>query len=381
MVKISVIVPVYNCEDYIEESINSILNQTFKDIEIICVDDGSSDNSLNILNKLASNDARLKVYSQENQGSSVARNYALKKGTGDYIYFFDADDYLVEDCLEKIYYNAVNNDSEIVIFYFDQYKGNIFFNHSKINIEKEFPEADFNNFTFNFHDYRKLAFIGPFAPWFKLYKKEFLDKYDYLEFPINLNHNDVVFHLKTILKASKISFVPEYLYHYRADNPNSISNTRLKKYEDIFSIIQIVEDFLKSEDLFVEFKKEFDFFKVNRITYEITGRPNNYFYLAKEELSLINLDNDLLSKNALFKVNSILNSNSIEEYNHLIEINRLKNKTEKLSKTNKQLKGQNKKLKDQNIKLKGQNKDILNSRSWKITKPLRMFEKLFNRIK
>ena len=108
MVKISVIIPVYNCEDYIEESVNSILNQTFKDIEVICIDDGSSDSSLNILNKIGDNDSRLKVHTQENQGSSVARNNALKLVSGDYVYFFDADDYLVEDGLEKLYNNAIN---------------------------------------------------------------------------------------------------------------------------------------------------------------------------------------------------------------------------------------------------------------------------------
>ena len=92
MVKISVVIPIYNCEEYLEESIRSILNQTFKDIEIVCVDDGSTDNSLDILNKLASDDSRLKVFSQENQGSSFARNNALRKVSGDYVYFFDADD-------------------------------------------------------------------------------------------------------------------------------------------------------------------------------------------------------------------------------------------------------------------------------------------------
>ena len=91
MVKISVVIPIYNCEEYLEESIRSILNQTFKDIEIVCVDDGSTDNSLDILNKLASDDSRLKVFSQENQGSSFARNNALRKVSGDYVYFFDAN--------------------------------------------------------------------------------------------------------------------------------------------------------------------------------------------------------------------------------------------------------------------------------------------------
>ena len=213
MVKISVIVPVYNCEDYIEESIGSVLNQTFKDIEIVCIDDGSSDNSLNILEKLKCTDSRLKVFSQENQGSSVARNNALEKVTGDYVYFFDADDYIVEDCLERIYDNAIANDSDIAIFNFDIYEEDVYIKHSKIDIGKKFSGVDFNDFTFNYNDYRQLAFKSPFAPWFKLYKKEFLEKYDCLKFPDNLNHNDLPFHVMSILKASKISYLGEYLYH------------------------------------------------------------------------------------------------------------------------------------------------------------------------
>lgn len=380
MVKISVIVPVYNCEDYIEESIKSILNQTFEDIEIISIDDGSADNSLNILKEIESNDSRLKVFSQENQGSSVARNNALKKVQGDYVYFFDADDYIVEDCLEKIYDNALKNDSDIVFFKYDQYKDDRFFKHFGLDIEEQFPDADFEDFTFNCYGYRLRAFRGPFAPWFKLYKKEFLEKNNF-EFPVNLNHNDVPFHLKTFLKASRISFVDEYLYHYRIDNPNSISNTRLKNYKDIFSIIHIVEDFLKDERLLEEFKKEFDYFKINRITYEISGRPEDYFSIAKEELSSTNLNNDLLSKNVLFKAESILNSNSLEEYNSKIEIYNLSNQNKSLSNNNEQLKNENKNLKEDLDKYQKKNKEILDSNSWKITKPLRAFNKKFKRNK
>lgn len=375
MVKISVIVPVYNCEDYIEESIKSILNQSFKDIEVICVDDGSTDDSLNILKELSMQDTRLKVFTQENQGSSVARNNALEKSSGDYIYFFDADDYIVDDCLEKVYSNAINNDSDIVLFKYDEYKEESFLNHSKKDIEKQFPKTDFNNFTFNCQDYRIRAFKGPFAPWFKFYKKEFLDKYDF-EFPPNLNHNDVPFHVKTILKASKISFIPEYLYHYRIDNPNSISNTRLKRFSDIFSIIQIVENFLKEENLFEEFKKEFEYFKINRITYEIKGRSNEYFLVAKKELSKINSYNDLISKNVFFKFETIINSNSIEEYNYKVEINNLKKKNEKLSKKIKKLNRENKELKIENKELKKKINEILNSKSWKLSQPLRKVKRI-----
>ena len=382
MVRISVIVPVYNCEDYLEESLGSLLNQTFKDIEIICIDDGSNDNSLDILKNIASSDSRIKVFTQENQGAGAARNYGMKKASGDYIYFFDADDFLEKDALEKAYSNAIKNDSDIVFFKFDQYKDNRFFAHSGPNLEIQFAGADFDSFTFDWHDYRRGPFTGPFAPWLKIYKKEFLDAHECFKFPNGLNHNDVPFHVMTFLKASKISFIPEHLYRYRIDNAGSITNNRLKKYDHIFRIINMVEDFLLSEDYMEEFKKEFDYFKANRITYEIYGRPEEYFYLAKEELKSVDLSNELLPNDTSLKANTILSSNSLEEYNYKIkandEINGLKRENKSLGEETNGLKRENKSLSDENKRLneklqksKSRNREILNSKSWKITEPLR----------
>lgn len=388
MVRISVIVPVYNCEDYLEESLGSILKQTFNDIEVICIDDGSTDDSLGILNEMASSDSRIQVFPQENQGAGAVRNYGMKKASGDYVYFFDADDYLLKEGLEKAYSNAIRNDSDIVFFKFDQYKDNKFLTHSGPYIEHQFKGADFDNFTFDWHDYRTGPFTGPFAPWLKLYKKEFLDAYDCFRFPNDLNHNDVPFHVMTFLKASKISFVPEHLYRYRIDNAGSITNNRLKKYDHIFRIIQIVEDFLLSEDYMEEFKREFDYFKANRITYEMYGRPEEYFYLAKEELKSVDLGNGLLSNDTSFKANTILSSDSLEEYNYKIkvneEINSLKRENKSLADEINSLKGKNKSLMDENKSLnekfeksKTKNREILNSKSWKITGPLRRLRKKF----
>ena len=388
MVRISVIVPVYNCEDYLEESLGSILKQTFNDIEVICIDDGSTDDSLGILNEMASSDSRIQVFPQENQGAGAVRNYGMKKASGDYVYFFDADDYLLKEGLEKAYSNAIRNDSDIVFFKFDQYKDNKFLTHSGPYIEHQFKGADFDNFTFDWHDYRTGPFTGPFAPWLKLYKKEFLDAHECFRFPNDLNHNDVPFHVMTFLKASKISFVPEHLYRYRIDNAGSITNNRLKKYDHIFRIIQIVEDFLLSEDYMEEFKREFDYFKANRITYEMYGRPEEYFYLAKEELKSVDLSNGLLSNDTSFKAKTILSSNSLEEYNYKIkvneEINSLKRENKSLADEINSLKGKNKSLMDENKSLnekfeksKTKNREILNSKSWKITGPLRRLRKKF----
>jgi glycosyltransferase involved in cell wall biosynthesis len=389
MVKISVIVPVYNSEDFIEESLGSIINQTFKDIEIICVDDGSTDDSLKILNRLASSDSRIKVFSQENQGASVARNNGLKKVSGEYVYFFDADDYLLEDGLEKVYANAINNDSDLVIFNFDIYDGDVLLRHSKLDIAQKFSGVDFNHFTFNYKDHRKLAFNGPTSLWYKLYKRELLDRGDCFEFPVGIIHNDIPFHVKAILMASKISYVDEYLYHYRTDNPNSISNNRLKRYKDIFCNIAIVEDFLKSKDLLEDLREEFDYLKADQISYQIRGRDNRYFEIAKEWLSDVDLDdNQYIYPNLHFKVSSILNSNSIEEYNYKMELKSLNNRIDRLSKENEKLKNENKKLKedllktnkksrDDLLKANDKNKEILDSNSWKITEPLRKLRQFF----
>lgn len=112
--KISVIVPVYNTEKYLAESLDSVIRQTFKDIEIICVDDGSTDNSSNILSKYAKKDSRIKVISQKNQGVITARNNAIKQAEGDYIYTLDSDDVIDETTLEKSYKAIIAGKGDII---------------------------------------------------------------------------------------------------------------------------------------------------------------------------------------------------------------------------------------------------------------------------
>ena len=396
MVEISVILPIYNCERYIEKSINSILNQTFEDFEIICVDDGSNDNTPEILNRMASSDSRIKVYSQENQGASVARNNALKEVTGNYVYFFDADDYLVEEGLEKMHDNALNNDSDIVIFRFSYYQDNEFIRHDRnFELEKFFTDVDFNNFSFHWSDIREYILrVNVFAPWFKLYKKEFLDKYDCFEFPPGLEYNDVPFQIETILKSSSISFIPEFLYQYNRNNPISITNNPKNGGKDIFSIVDIVENFLRDEGLFEELEDDFYLFKVKMITRHMDVNTQEYLDLAKKELAAIDLENNELIKNVyLYRAESVLDSKFPEEYHYKQEIYKLNKKIKKLNKNNKKLKNENKKfdkeikklnennekLKNENKKLNKKNREILNSNSWKITKPLRKLKQSIKR--
>ncbi len=374
MAKISVVIPVYNAEEFLNDSLSSVLNQTFDDIELICVNDGSKDNSLNILKKFAEEDERIKIIDQENAGCGAARNRALDEVSGDYIYFFDPDDYILPDAFERLYNNAKNNQSDIVLFKVAKFRDGepIDYSQPGFEFEKDFPsDVNFEELSFNYKDVKRHVLNSAFAPWTKLYKSEFINSYDDFRFPVNLPFDDVPFHVKSMLRASRISFVPDYLYHYRLSNPNSVNNTSTNAIF-IMDIIDMVEDFLKENNFFDEFIKEFYLFKVNQIFYYIqTANLEEYYQRARTELLKVredmashNLDDDILAKWHLEYFEFIYASNTLEEYKLNLKVNQLK-------KQNKKLKKQNKMLKKECNDLKKLNKEISGSKSWKITKPLR----------
>ena len=115
MVKVSVIVPAYNVEGYINDCLESLVNQTLKEIEIIVVNDGSTDRTSEIISKFSAKDSRMKIINQENQGLSAARNNGMQQATGEYIGFVDSDDYIDLDFYEKLYEAAKTNDADISV--------------------------------------------------------------------------------------------------------------------------------------------------------------------------------------------------------------------------------------------------------------------------
>ena len=114
MVKVSIIVPVYNVENYIERCLKSLVNQTLKDIEILIINDGTPDNSIEICEKYAKNDNRIKIFNKENEGLGLTRNYGIERATGEYIAFVDSDDYVTLDMCENLYNAAIENNADIV---------------------------------------------------------------------------------------------------------------------------------------------------------------------------------------------------------------------------------------------------------------------------
>ena len=373
---ISVIIPVYNASEFLHESIPSVLEQSLKEIELICVNDGSGDNSLEILNEFSKNDSRIRIIDQENAGCGAARNRALDEACGDYVYFFDPDDYISKNAFKQLYDNALKNDSDLVIFKIARFREGEEVNYSApgFDLGKVFDDVDFENFSFTYKDIKRFVLNSSFAPWTKLYKREFLDKYDDFRFPTNIAFDDTPFHVQSMLRASKISFIPEFFYFYRF-NPNSINNTSSNGI-DIFEICNIVERFLKKENHFDEFFEEFKLFKITQIfNYLLSTDTEEYFQRAKEEFLAISLGpNHIVRQYLVDRFNLVIQSNSLEEYKtnlYELEIKGLKAKNDKLKKQNKKLKKENKELNNSLSEEKKLNQSILLSKSWKMTKYFR----------
>lgn len=384
--KISVIIPVYNASQFLHESIPSVLEQSLKEIELICVNDGSRDNSLEILNEFSKKDSRIRIIDQENAGCGAARNRALDEACGDYVYFFDPDDYISKNAFKELYDNAVKNDSDLVIFKIARFREGEEVNYSSpgFGLDKVFKDVDFENFSFTYKDVKKFVLNSSFAPWTKLYKREFLDKYDDFRFPTDIAFDDTPFHVQSMLRASKISFIPKFFYFYRF-NPNSINNTSSNGI-DIFEISNIIERFLKKENYFDEFYEEFKLFKIAQIfNYMLSTGTEEYFQRAKEEFSAISLgQNHLVKPHLVDRFNLVIQSDSLEEYKtklYGLEIDELTSKNDKLKNQNKELKKQNNQLKKSLSEEKELNQSILSSKSWKLTKHFRNVKEYVRRRK
>jgi len=231
-VKVSIIIPVFNNEDFIAKTLESAINQTLKEIEIILVNDGSTDKSLEIINKYKTFDSRIKIINQKNQGALFSRFEGIKIATGEYIQMVDGDDFLKIDCCEKLYKFAKKNSLDIVI---SDYQQN---NIRKNGLEEK---ATLNNIQ-----YLNLFFKNKSknAIWIKFFRRELL-KYSYKP-KQNFHLGDDIF-LTTVISANaqQIKKIDEVCIFYNT-NPNSIMNkSRLNKTFELFMLMMKLKIFLK----------------------------------------------------------------------------------------------------------------------------------------
>lgn len=209
MKKVSIIIPVYNSEKYISKCLDSVINQTYKNIEILVINDGSKDNSINILREYEKKDSRIIVIDKENEGVAKTRNMGIKKATGEYIMFIDNDDYIDADYVESFINSALLNDADIVIGGFKRVNivnGKILYKEKVVDKE-----------------YMKYKII---TPWARIFKKSFLIKNNIEYFSYGIGE-DIYFNLTAYDKSPVINYLKNYGYNWTY-NPESVSNTKHK---------------------------------------------------------------------------------------------------------------------------------------------------------
>ncbi len=301
--QISVIIPVYNTEDYLVQCMESIINQTFTDIEIICVNDGSTDNSRNILEKFALKDKRVFVINREKASGSAAlpRNIGLAQARGKYVMFLDSDDYFDVTMLEKLYYHAENMHSDLVVC--DNYRisaetGEIGVQYSELNY-KFIPNLK----TFSYKDIPDTIFqITNTAPWHKFVLRDLLVATQ-LKFQLNTPILDDVFFVDALMiSAKKISILKDRLVYYRAARPGAQTMSVEKHKESIYKAFYAVNEYMIEQGIYEDVKKSIQKQALYTMNWWITLVADYEVYVSLtelyrneyfEKLNLINIEWDL----------------------------------------------------------------------------------------
>lgn len=254
--KVSVIIPVYNEEKYLEQCLRSVCGQTLSEIEIICIDDGSTDDSLKILEHFKNQDPRFKLLKQRNQYAGNARNLGMQNAGGKYLCFLDADDFFMPELLEKMYHAAEQYHSEIVICnaqYYNDKTGEI----TERNILQEKQFLPLNSEMFNRNDIPEGLFqITNGWAWDKLFLMEFVQK-EQLQFSGSRTANDGYFVYMALALANKITKVDECLVTQRINNSNSLANTRNKSWQCGFDMLCDIRKGLIEREIYVPLERTF----------------------------------------------------------------------------------------------------------------------------
>lgn len=278
--KISIIIPVYKVQEYLERCILSIIQQTYKNLEIILIDDGSPDNCGEICDKYKEQDKRIKVIHKQNEGVSVARNIGIDLATGEYLFFVDSDDYLGENIIDRLYKNLTKYNADISMCNYirvSDYNTKVSNNEENIKMYSNIQALEkLYKDTFTFHeDYS--VFI---APWNKLYKKSMFDN---IRYPIGKFYEDGATIYKVLYKANNIVYSDSVLYYYYqrsgSTSRKSFDKTRLDRL-----------DAFKGQMIFYKEKKLDNLYFYAYNTY--LNMIIEYYFLS-QECNMIEISNDM----------------------------------------------------------------------------------------
>lgn len=231
---VSIIIPVYGVEKYLEKCVKSVIKQSYKNLEILLIDDGSKDKSGKICDELSENDIRIKVYHKKNGGLSDARNYGLKHATGEYIMFVDSDDYININMVKKMIAIANSYNLDIVMCDFSIVNEN-----DKIKLKKE-PQSSFKIYNKNqlFKLWNTDMYLICNLAWNKLYRKELFDK---IKFPVGKIHEDEFTVYKIVYLSKKIGYIPESLYYYYQQESSIMHNLNEKRLNLLEALKERIE--------------------------------------------------------------------------------------------------------------------------------------------
>lgn len=289
--KVSIIVPVYNVEKYLPVCMESLVNQTLEDIEIIVVNDGSPDNSIKILEEYEKNyPDKVKVYTTENRGVSHARNYGLDRASGDFIMFVDSDDFIELDMAEKLYSKAVKDNNDLVMCA----RYNVYEVEGKKELIRKLMNIFSMNQNFNMKERKfELVHASPF-PWDKLFKRTLLDG---IRFPEGIRFEDLVVAFEAATMAESIGVVPEPLYNYRKTTQGGFLNSFSEATKDIVKAFDLLFHFMKEKNLFETFGEELGYICTRHFFYRYESFYGNekrgQLQLKKE---IINITQEFLEK-------------------------------------------------------------------------------------
>ena len=242
---LTVIVPIYNMERYIKRCLDSLVNQSLRDFEVIIVNDGSTDKSKDIVMKYVDRyQKNIKFFEKENGGLSSSRNYGLKYATGKYVAFLDSDDYIEKNMYKEMINIALKENSDMVeCDYVWEYE------NGKTKIDKRR----------NYKNKKDMLKKPRVVAWNKLIKREIIENNN-IRFPEGKIYEDIEFFFLLIPYINKISYIPKPFIHY-IQRKESISNTQNKNVEDIFDILNHIDDYYKNNEIYDDYKKELKYMR------------------------------------------------------------------------------------------------------------------------
>ena len=256
IVKVSVIMPVYNAEDYLRPAIDSVLDSTLREIELICIDDGSTDRSLDIIKEYQKNDPRVRIITENNAGPSLARNKGLARSRGEYVIFLDADDFFEPTMLEKLYQLSEEKALDIAIAKYDLYSD------KKSRFEPSIPSDHGEIFAGGtvvsqneYPDYILQCTTG--YVWNKLWRKSFLNEKQ-LQFDTELRvFEDTYFVVTALCLASRIAKVDEVLSHHRVYSDQSKNRLFKKYYAQLLVLYAKIKEFMRARGMYAPLSQSF----------------------------------------------------------------------------------------------------------------------------